>query len=210
MRTHRFGSITEKKNKQGKTVGWMAAYAHPKQSKSKVRRQFPTVALAREWLEGEELLVRAYGRGTADWIHPRERDARERARAYCSWIGRTSGWISGAGSIPVARVNRWRPHIAAQTPTVAPSQTGVWDACLGGDQCGGREPMARYLPVGRDTQTRGVHHVVRGATAGRAPLLDRSPCMAPIPILLIAYANEWRRARSITIVRQFIPWPQKQ
>ena len=37
MRTHRFGSITEKKNKQGKTVGWMAAYAHPKQPKSKVR-----------------------------------------------------------------------------------------------------------------------------------------------------------------------------
>ena len=25
---------------------------------------------------------------------------------------------------------------------------------------------------------------------GRAPLLDRSPCMAPILILLIAYANE--------------------
>lgn len=29
-------------------------------------------------------------------------------------------------------------------------------------------------------------------------------------ILLIAYANEWRRARSITTVRQFIRWPQKQ
>ncbi len=87
MRTHRFGSITEKKNKQGKTVGWMAAYAHPKQPKGKVRRQFPTAALAREWLEGEELLVRAYKRGTADWTHPRERDARERARGvlFMDW-----------------------------------------------------------------------------------------------------------------------------
>ena len=87
MRTHRFGSITEKKNKQGKTVGWMASYAHPKQPKSKVRRQFPPAALAREWLEGEELLVRAYKRGTADWTHPRERDARERAQGvlFMDW-----------------------------------------------------------------------------------------------------------------------------
>ena len=75
-----FGCVLEKKDKNGRTVGWMAQYADPKKKRHKVYRQFPTAALAREWLEGEELLVRAYKRGTADWTHPRERDAREHTR----------------------------------------------------------------------------------------------------------------------------------
>lgn len=82
-----FGGVSEKKDRNGRTIGWMAYYANPKIRERKVYRQFSTQALAREWLEGEELLVRAYRRGTADWIHPKDREARERARGmlFMDW-----------------------------------------------------------------------------------------------------------------------------
>lgn len=188
MRTHRFGSITEKKNKQGKTVGWMAAYAHPKQPKSKVRRQFPTAALAREWLEGEELLVRAYKRGTADWTHPRERDAREHTRGVLfmdwadEWMDKWGRFKPKSAREPLApatlRRKRLLLHRVKQVFGMrALEEISVADVNRWLDTCGLDATPKREAYI----MLRAIMRCAVQPPDGRPALLDRSPCMAPIP-----------------------------
>ena len=183
-----FGCVLEKKDKNGRTVGWMAQYADPKKKRHKVYRQFPTAALAREWLEGEELLVRAYKRGTADWTHPRERDARERARGVLfmdwadEWMDKWGRFKPKSAREPLApatlRRKRLLLHRVKQVFGMrALEEISVADVNRWLDTCGLDATPKREAYI----MLRAIMRCAVQPPDGRPALLDRSPCMAPIP-----------------------------
>lgn len=74
-----FGSIIQRKNRQGFVISLEARYPNPLDSTKRTIKQFPlgARAMAQRWLDDEEKLVNAHLAGAATWTSPRAREVKK-------------------------------------------------------------------------------------------------------------------------------------
>lgn len=77
-RIRRFGTIVARKRSDGSISAWLARYSSPVDGR-RVQRSFESVRDAESWLAGEHELVEMHRRGLKQWVHPTDRDRREKA-----------------------------------------------------------------------------------------------------------------------------------
>lgn len=75
-RERTFGTILERRNKNGDCVAWQARYTSPLDPSKKVQRNFPANAKAEaeKWLDEERYLIRLHNLGVKEWQHPTQRE----------------------------------------------------------------------------------------------------------------------------------------
>lgn len=74
-----FGSIIQRKNRQGYVISLEARYTNPLDQSKRVIKSFPlgAKAVAQHWLDEEEKLVDAHMAGTETWTPPKVREAKK-------------------------------------------------------------------------------------------------------------------------------------
>ncbi|RSX49736.1 site-specific integrase [Bifidobacterium castoris] len=181
----RFGGVLEKRRADG-SVAYLARYANPKRPGSRVGRLFDTRARAVAWLDDERVRVDMYRRGLADWTAPRERD---RAAALSGvtfadwadvWMDRWGGRARGGEPLAPATLRRKRLLLRRLKDVFGRVRLDAMDArmvsaWLDGCSLAATPKREAYIML---------RAIMRAAVAppdGSAPLLERSPCVAPVP-----------------------------
>lgn len=183
--SRRFGGVREKQHTDG-TVVHLAYYANPKQPKRRVYRSFDTRARAMAWLDDERIRVDMYRRGLADWTAPKERD---RAAAMAGitfadwadqWMDRWGGRTRTGEPLAPSTLRRKRLLLRRLKAVFGRIRLDAVDArmvsaWLDGCDLAATPRREAYIML---------RAIMRAAVAppdGSTPLLERSPCVAPVP-----------------------------
>lgn len=178
-----FGSVNGRKRKDGSVGSWRASYTAPDGS-GRVTRDFPDRAKAEQWLEREKTLVEAANLGLTVWEHPSRRAHTVRDVTFHEWA---YPWFQEHGcrhadGTPLA-------------PATVRSKTVAYHRL---DRRFGRRRMRditvrdvnRMLDEGFGSRmaTRNAYlllkQIMRDASQpkdGSMPVIDRNPCVAPVP-----------------------------
>lgn len=178
-----WGSVQTRENANG-TVTWRGRYASPRDGRSVVR-SFPSEAEARAWLTAEHDLVSADRHGSAVWTHPSEREAKKRACRLTfeqwarSWFDRYGSRRDGEALAPATLrykrlalerlVRSFGPRPLA---SIAVNDVNRW---LEGCRLENAPKRTAYIML------RAIMAEAASPRDGSAPLIERSPCLAPVP-----------------------------
>lgn len=81
-----FGSIIQRKNRQGYVISLEARYTNPLDQSKRVIKSFPlgAKAVAQHWFDEEEKLVDAHMAGIETWTPPKVREEKRQRQRHCS------------------------------------------------------------------------------------------------------------------------------
>lgn len=185
-----FGSIIQRKNRQGYAVSIEARYPNPLDPSKRVIKSFPlgAKAMAQHWLDEEEKLVDAHMAGTGTWTPPKVREAKkEKARIpfrdYSEEFLSAYRTVDGA-KLTQASMRKKREavrHLNAHFGDMMVSQIRQKDVedWLDGDYVVGVHALRRAYQV-----LKAIVKKAMAATEDEPALLDADPCRRPNPKLL--------------------------
>lgn len=110
MTRRRFGSVVARKRKDGSVSFWLARYVSPVDPSKRVQRSFRRRSDAESWLVSEEMLVDLHRRGVQEWLHPTDRENRQRAKRmtfaeFADWFEANYRKRNGMSLRPAAKRN---------------------------------------------------------------------------------------------------------
>ncbi|WP_169172278.1 tyrosine-type recombinase/integrase [Bifidobacterium oedipodis] len=184
-----WGSVIARTGPDGRVRSWRASYAHPRIKGRRVWRDFPSdnERLAWIWLEDERRLVEDDARGRAEWTAPADRERAERMRDATfrefaePWYRDTQRSRRGRPLAPATMrskdlafrrlVDYWGDW---RLDRIRPPDIARWLARPGFD---GSEPLRRAYCI-----LRAAMREAANPSDGTAPLIERDPCLEPLPV----------------------------
>lgn len=178
---HKWGCITTRRNKDGQPTSLRASYQPP--AGRRIYRDFPTRTQAETWLEGERRRVEAAEAGLIEWRSPTER-LKPTVPTFAEWMERTfehqsvsrSGRPLAPATMRKKRLARDRlvAHFGGKRlDRITQRDVRDWLKAPGFT---GPEP----LRIAYCTLRAALAEAANPPDGGR-PLIERNPCVMPIP-----------------------------